>query len=469
MSSKTPVIFLDPRSEAPVYLQIAQSLMKDITEGRLQPGDRLPGYRALSEQLGLNRNTVMAAYQELAAEGWVVSNAGGGSRVAEQPPRELPSHTRFVEAPPKPSGPLLGGATGTPDPRLLPTAALARAYRRAMKSNRMDVFHAEEPQGHPRLRQALAELLNQHRGIAARPEHLFLASGSQMALFLLAQALVGQGDAVAVEALGSRDVWEVFQRAGARVLPVAVDDIGLDVDALEQVMKAGPLRAIFLTPQRQYPTLAVLSAERRARLIELAEIHQCVVLEYDPDSEFHFEGRPLRPLAGDPRGAQVVHIGTLSKIFSPHVRMGFVHAPPYLISAMRELRRTLDRQGDLALEWALADLIEDGELQRHLNRMQKTYLTRRDALAHDLRAALGDAVRFTAPPGGLAFWVETARGIDVNQWSAASLALGVAFRPGSQFTFDGHAIPYFRLGFAGMAEAEAHEAARRMAKALPSR
>lgn len=364
---------------------------------------------------------------------------------------------------------MLGGASGTPDPRLLPTSALARAYRRALKTNRDDVYQAEEPQGHPRLRRALSELLSQHRGITAQPDQLFLASGSQMALFLLAQAIVVRGDAVAVESLGSRDVWEVFQRAGARVLPVAVDAHGMDMEALEVLMKSGPLRAVFLTPQRQYPSLVPLSPDRRAKLIQLAQTHGTLVLEYDPDSEFQFEGRSLRPLAGAPEGAQVVHIGTLSKIFSPHVRIGFVHGPAFLIAALRELRRTFDRQGDLALEWALADLIEDGELQRHLNRMQKTYLTRRDTLDHDLRAALGDAIRFEPPQGGLAFWVEAAADIDVNRWSADALAAGVAFRPGSQFTFDGHTIPFFRLGFASMAEGEAHEAARRMAQALGHR
>jgi GntR family transcriptional regulator/MocR family aminotransferase len=279
----TPSLFLDPRSEDPVYLQIAHALMKEIHRGRFRPGDPLPGYRTLAEQLGVSRNTVMSAYRELQVEGWLVSAPGEGSAVSRRLPAHLPARlqSRYemrLAAPgtmgfalgPEPPPPTAGArrgllevASGVPDPRLLPAAALARAYRRAIRTKGGP--ESGDPQGQPQLREALSRMLSNTRAISVLPERIFVARGSQMALFLVAQALVSTGDTIAVEALGARRAWDAFVRAGARCLPVPIDAEGLEVSALEALLRETPLRAVFLTPQRQYPTLAVLSAERRAR------------------------------------------------------------------------------------------------------------------------------------------------------------------------------------------------------------
>ncbi len=479
MSAWTPTVFLDPASREPVYLQIAHALMHEIHRGRLKPGDGLPGYRSLAAQLGVNRNTVMAAFRELQAEGWVESAPGEGSTVTATPPLRLPGE----QAPPMPMGfdlgiealpvaqkeraDLLKVASGIPDPRLIPGAALARAYRRALTLNRQNALSLEDPQGHPKLREALAHMLAGTRGIPAAPDRILITRGSQMASFLVAEALCRPGDTVAVEDLGDRRIWEVIAKTGARCLPLPVDAGGLCLDALEALLAEGPLRAVLVTPQRQYPTLAVLAPERRARLLALAAQHRFAVLELDQESEFQFEGRANAPLAADDAAGVVIHVGTLSKIFSPGLRLGFVHAPLPLIARMRDLRLAFDRQGDMVLERAMADLMEDGEVARHLNRMHVVYRRRRDVLCAALLRELGDRIQVDAPQGGLALWVRVHEDLDVDAWAARALAQGVAFQPGRQFAFEGGPVQGFRMGFANYAEPELEEVALRMRLALP--
>lgn len=477
-------LFLDPNSAAPVYLQIARALIAEVQRGRLRPGDPLPGYRALAEQLGVARNTVMAAYQELQAGGWLASRQGTGSAIAAAPPLHLappaPVEPRgagrepigfelaggSAGAEPRPPPDLMQFGSGVPDPRLLPGEALARAYRRALKRARDNPLALEDSQGHPLFREALAVMLASTRGIPASPERIFVTRGSQHAFFLTAEAILSPGDAVAVEALGARGAWEAFARAGARCLPVPVDAEGIDVEALAAAAAREPLRAVLVTPQRQYPTLAVLSAARRERLLDLAARHRFAVLEADQDSEFQFEGRPLAPLAAADRSGVVVHIGTLSKLFSPGLRLGFVHGPPLLIRRMKAIRLGFDRQGDLVLERAMAELMEDGELQAHVNRMHELYRRRRDALCAALGRELAGAARAPAPPGGLALWVEVAPDVDVDAWAAHALRRGVVFRPGRHFSFERAPVQGLRVGFSSAPEDELEELARRMGAAL---
>jgi GntR family transcriptional regulator/MocR family aminotransferase len=238
------------------------------------------------------------------------------------------------------------------------------------------------------------------------------------------------------------------------------------VGALEALLTTTVLRAVLVTPRRQYPTLAVLAPERRARLLELAQVHRFAILEVDQDSEFQFEGRGLAPMAAQDPASVVIHLGTLSKIFSPGLRLGYVHGPEPLIKRMKQLRLVFDRQGDMVLERAMAELMEDGEIQRHLNRMHQVYRRRRDAACEALHRWLGERVSFDVPPGGLALWIQANGRLDVDAWATQALEQGVAFQPGRQFAFEAGPVPGLRLGFANHDEAELEEVARRMAAAL---
>ncbi|MGC3997989.1 MAG: aminotransferase class I/II-fold pyridoxal phosphate-dependent enzyme [Anaeromyxobacter sp.] len=480
MAAGTPTIRLDPHPGRPVYLQIAHALMAEIHRGRFQPGDALPGYRTLAAELGVSRNTVLTAYRELAAEGWILAAQGEGSTVAPAPPTRLPGPaTPEPAAAPRPTagfdlrpgttpGPadaarsLLRVATGNPDPRLLPGAALARAYRRALTVNPRGTLAVDDPQGHPALREALAAHLRAGRGVAAAPGQLVVTRGGQLPLALVAQALLAPGEAVAVEALGPRDAWDAIARAGARCLAVPVDGDGLDLDALERLAQGERLRAVLVSPVRQYPTTATLAPARRARLLSLAARLRIAVLETDHDAEFQYDGGAPLPLAAEDRAGVVILVGSLSKIFSPGLRLGYVLAPAALVPELRAARDVLDRHGDPVLERAMAELLEEGEIARHLNRMHPIYRHRRDALSTALARHAGHALAFAPPTGGLALWARVREGVDVDAWTRRALERGVSFHAGRQFAFDGRPVQALRIGFSGHAEEELAEVARRM-------
>ena len=479
---------LDADSEQPRFVQIAQAIAAEVRRGRLRPGDALPGSRALAEGLGVHRNTVLAAYAELAAEGWIVSEPARGTFVSQALPdpaprrfapsatlrREVPARAAFELPPPiepfrfavaHPPGTLaLPG--GAPDVGLVPANLLARAYRRALRQGAKDLLGYRDPGGHPRLRAALAAMLAATRGLAADPASLLVTRGSQMALFLVAQLLVRPGDLVAVEEPGYRPAWEALRRAGARLVALPVDGEGLVVDALADLAARERVRAVYLTPHHQYPSTVTLAPGRRLALLQLARTHRLALIEDDYDHEFHYEGRPVLPLASTDAAGSVIYVGTLSKVLAPGLRLGYVVAPTPVIERLTVLRSTIDLQGDAVVEAAVAELIEDGEVQRHVRRARRAYHARRDAMTAALREQLGDAVAFTTPGGGMALWLRAAPCLSVAAWDAASVGHGVHFQPGRRFMFDGRESPHLRVGFAGLDERRLREAARRMAAAL---
>ncbi len=228
----------------------------------------------------------------------------------------------------------------------------------------------------------------------------------------------------------------------------------------------GSLRAVYLTPHHQYPTTVTLSGPRRLALLDLARRHRLAIIEDDYDHEFHYEGPPVLPLATLDRGGHVIYIGTLSKVLAPGLRIGYVVAPPPLLRRLAVLRSAVDRQGDMAVEAAVAELMEDGELQRHVWRVRRHYMARRDALIQGLARHLGDRIEVRAPTGGLALWARVHE-IDVDRWAERAESAGVRIRSARQFAFDGRGRPFVRLGFARHTEAELETAARRLAKAVP--
>jgi GntR family transcriptional regulator/MocR family aminotransferase len=287
-----------------------------------------------------------------------------------------------------------------------------------------------------------------------------------MALYLVARALVAPGDVVVVENPGYRPAWEAFRLAGATLRPLPVDGSGARVTELHAIAGRDRIRAIYLTPHHQYPTTVTLAAGRRLELLEFARKHRVAIIEDDYDHEFHYEGRPVLPLASADTVGAVVYIGTLSKVIAPGLRIGYLVAPEPLLARAVAHRAFVDLQGDLAAESAVAELLESGEVQRHVRRVRRIYQRRRDVLAEELRGTLGRRVSFDIPLGGMALWVRVERGIDLAGWERQGLREGVVFQTGKRFAFDGRTVPYLRLGFASRNEAELKEAVRRMAGAL---
>src|SRR5262249_52253572 len=281
-----------------------------------------------------------------------------------------------------------------------------------------------DPRGHERLRAALASMVSTVRGLAAGPESVLVTRGSQMGLDLLARTLIAPGDVVAVEAFGYRPAWEALRLAGARLVPLPVDAGGLRIDALEDLAARERVRAVYVTPHHQYPTTAVLTPGRRLALLALARAQRIAIIEDDYDHEFHYDGRPVLPLASADDAGVVVYVGTLSKILAPGLRIGFVVAPAPLVDRLAAVRSFVDRQGDRAVERAVAELLEDGDVQRHARRVRRIYQGRRDALAEALGRELGTVISFAPPAGGMALWARVDPSVDPDAWAERALSKG---------------------------------------------
>jgi GntR family transcriptional regulator/MocR family aminotransferase len=482
--ARAPFTLAFPEDDGrPVFVRISAGFVEAIRRGRLDAGSALPSSRALAHALEVHRNTVLAAYAELQSQGWVTTAAGKGTFVSAKLPEvplkrgashraRMPEHPGYSLAPalPAPSvGPplprgSLSLAGGVPDLRLVPSQELSRAYRRAITGSDHSVLDYGNERGHPRLRGALATFLDAARGVTASAEDVLITRGSQMGFYLAARAIVRPGDVVAVEALGYAPAWAAFRAAGAEVVPVSVDAHGLVIDELRELVKRRPIAALYITPHHQYPTLAVLSADRRLALLELARTHRFAVVEDDYDNEIHYHGRPVLPLASADAAGVVVYVGSLSKVLAPGLRVGYVVAPSALIRRMAELRRSIDRQGDPAIERAIAELLEEDVVQRHTRKMRRIYQGRREALMNELKRRFGAALTFDVPAGGLALWAHVAPdvSIDVEEWQASASREGVYFRPPRDFAFDGRSRPSVRLAFAQLTEDELGTAVKRL-------
>jgi GntR family transcriptional regulator/MocR family aminotransferase len=459
----------------PVFVELAHAISDDIRRGALRAGDRLPSTRALADQLGVSRNTVVAAFAELTSQGWIVTRGAGGTVVAPEIPERTAKaapargiatrpgfELRTIATPPWPGGPAgvkYRLSIGVPDPRLVPVDVLARAYRRALRDRKRTVLEYTDPRGSQRLRTAVASLLRHARGIPVGAEHVMITNGSQQALDLIARVLVAPGDTVAIEELGYRQAWRAFEEAGARLHAVPLDGAGLVVDALPT-----RVRAVYVTPHHQYPTTVVMSPARRLGLLATARAHDLAIVEDDYDHEFHFDGRPVAPLAARDPGGNVIYVGTLSKVLAPGLRLGFVAAPERVIERLAQLRAITDRQGDQVVEHAVADLIEDGELQRHTRKARRIYGERREQLVTTLGRELPGVLEVVLPPGGITVWARAS--VDVERWKQRALDHGVAIATARDFDREGRTRPYVRLAFARYTAAEMTDAVRRLARAL---
>jgi GntR family transcriptional regulator/MocR family aminotransferase len=479
-------IEFDRGNRLPLYLQIARAISDEVRRGRLRPGDPLPGSRTLARTLGVQRLTVVAAFDELAAEGWIETRPARGTFVStalpDPQPRRfsasalerdgVPKRVAFdlPAAPPDelpydvPRGGVLF-APNRPDVRLVPRDLIGRAYRRALSHAGDQLLGYGRPQGHDRLRVAVAAMLSSTRGIVSTADDVCITRGSQMALSLLGRALLRPADVVAVEELSHLPTVEMFRSLGASVVPIPLDEEGLRLDSIERLIDGGRLRAIHVTPHHQYPTTVTLSAARRLRLLELARAHRFAILEEDYDHEFHFDGAPVLPLASADRFGVVAYAGTFSKVLAPALRIGYIVAPPPLLKAVIAHRLHIDVQGDRVLEYALAELLEQGEIQRAIRRARREYAVRREVLAGALRRSLSDSLTFDVPPGGIALWVKAAQGIDIDEWAQRTRDHGAVMVTARSFSVTGRPRPFARLGFASLDRRELVEGVRRLAAA----
>ncbi|TKC91671.1 PLP-dependent aminotransferase family protein [Trinickia terrae] len=379
--------------------RLHQQLRAAIVARRLPPGSPLPATRRVAEAYGVARNTVVAAYDLLAAEGYViarpgakavVANLGQGRAVAARKrlPPAMPSGAAALPAS-RPVGidaPTHGFHIGVPDHRRFPLDVWRRLLARSLKSHDASAFGYQAPYGRPLLRAAIAQHAASARAVACREDDVLVTSGAQQAFDLLARVLVAHGRTkVAVEEPGYPPMRRALLAAGAQLVPVPVDDEGLCVDALP----AG-LRAVCVTPSHQFPTGVPMSMARRHALLDFARRHGAVIIEDDYDCEFRYGSQPLDALQTIDLDGNVIYVGTFSKSLFPSLRLGYVIAPQWAREALAAARQWADTAGNAQLQDALARFILDGHLAQHVRRMRKIYEGRREALLDGLDRYLRD-------------------------------------------------------------------------------
>ena len=476
-------------SQTAIYLQICHAILEEIRRGRIKPGSALPGTREMAEGLGVNRKTVVEAYEELTAQGWLVPERKRGTFVSSDLPQvdqriagsgtegRMPERPAFGLYGTGPVIPLVlpkdGVLTfddGAPDTRLTPIDELARAYRSGLASAvRRNRLGYGDPRGTLALRSAVSTMLNLDRGLTTTADNICLVRGSQMGIYLAARVLAGPGDTVVVEELSYPPAWEAFRAAGATIAAVGLDGNGMKLDELEKLCRQQRVRAVYVTPHHQFPTTVLMKPERRLRLTALAEQFGFAIVEDDYDHEFHFVHKPMLPLASADRWGKVIYIGSMSKLLSPSLRIGYLAAPVSVVERVASEIMIIDRQGDPATEAAVAELMESGAIKRHTRRVLRIYAERRQKLSDLLQETFGDLVEFTPPDGGLALWVQFKDGIDITALAARARTEGLQFLPGQSFAASGQPVQAVRLGFGSLDFGELTEAVRRFGRLVRRR
>jgi GntR family transcriptional regulator / MocR family aminotransferase len=474
-------LHLDPSSGEPLYLQVSQWLREGIQQGFIQPGEELPGTRTLAERLGIGRNTVIAAFEELEAEGWLHSVTGQGTRVMDP----LPSKAQDLQNKVVKDGVSYGfdlptqniplkGKTGRvrldlreilPDPRMLPRVELARALRRSLRLNLRPEDPDLESAGPLPLREALVTFLQEWRGINLHPDQILVARGEHHAVDLLARAFLRPGRDVVLESPGPPKLREQAMLLGAKVHPCPVDAQGIDVNKLAELTKQVRPRLLFVSPCAQIPTGVVLSEERRTALLELAVRERLALVELDTSLEGTDSGRSHLPLLAWDSGGVTVLVGGLQSLLGPALRLAWIAGPRSLVARLAGLQSTLGTSPEPALTGALRELLEEGTLSRTLRKIRVACAERGELLGAALHAR-GVCEEVPAPTPGGALWMPTG-GFSGAAWSRQLAEVGTLVRPGQDFDFEGRDIPFLRVPFLSREPQELEALAEELAKARP--
>ena len=414
MSTSSPELFVELDRSRPRGLraQLERSLRDAIRAGRLRPGVRLPSSRALAADLQITRGVVVAAYHQLIAEGYLTSRQGWGTVVNTSTTPGGPQRRR-----PPPTGVRYDFRPGAPDVGLFPHAAWARATRTAMRSLPDQALGYSEPAGLQALRETLADYLGRVRGVSCEPDNIVVCNGFSHGLSLLACVLAGRG--IAVEDPGHPNWREQIEWAGASCHPIEVDDEGLRVDLLA----ASGAGSVLVTPAHQYPTGVVLSASRRIDLLDWARSSGGYIIEDDYDAEYRYDRHPVGALQGVAPD-HVIHVGSLSKSLAPGLRLGWLVVPPALRDEVVAVRARSDRFTTSIIQATVAELVQCGDLDRHLRRTRRSYRQRRDALIAALHHHL-PAYRATGISAGLHVLVRLPAGLDATHLAATAARHGI--------------------------------------------
>lgn len=458
--------------------RLTSQLRSLIVSGSLDKGRALPSSRGLASDLGVSRNTVTYAFEQLAAEGYLeasrgrrpVVTFGGGERiegpraVTSRPrsgkPRLSPWASRLKQTdwPMSYQAPLKPLRPGHGDFREFPNDVWARCLRRsAVRAAKRDLGSVNRT----RLREALAHYLATSRGVRATAEQILILPSAQAALTLIAATLITPGDEVWVEDPGYPGATAAFRASGARVT-----GIGLDGQGMQRMPGLPPPTLIFMTPSHQHPTGRLMSLSRRTEFLGLSRPDKAWIVEDDYDGEFHYDSRPVPALQGLDAHGRVFYVGTFSKAMTSDIRLGYLVAPPALASTLEIAQRHIGLIAASHVQEALAEFIADGHFLAHLRRMRRLYHARRDHLVEGLQRHLGDVITVEVPSGGIQLVARLKRGRADQAAVKRLVEAGVETRALSSLALGRPRDHGLLLGFAAWRESEISAAVRTMASCL---
>lgn len=462
-------LHIDHSSERSVYLQLADGILSLIKSNKLRSGQKLPSSRDISAILHINRITVSKAFEELQTQGWLESFVGRGTFVSSHIPKAEPEALRnkVIKATQKKAGfiiqskphfdvPIKVANTelhlddGFPDPKLAPIKELYRAYRNQLSRgglyNRFGSY--SYPNGSELYREAISKHLNETRGLKTTAKNILSVRGTLMGINLVCNGLIDAGDVIVSGVPGWNRAEMNFVHAKAKHITIPVDEHGLVVDELKKICQQRKVRMVYVTPHHHYPTTVSLRIDRRLELLKLANEYGFIIFEDDYDFDFHYKHRPLLPVASADDNGMVIYCGSFSKSFSPAFRLGYLVASENVVEHLSKVRILLDRQGDHILDNAMADLLNDGTIQRYLRKTLTVYEERRNHFCNLLQNEIGNVVDFSIPDGGMTVWTEFDKSINLEKLSQQAYIKGLYISDGKIHQYPTYNTNSIRLGFA---------------------
>lgn len=473
----------DRQSQIPLYLQLYQQLREAIMQGTFGSQRRLPPSRVLAEALDLARVTVSQAYDQLAAEGFVVQRAGAGTFIAPQVPLSLVAETQAAARPFQPNFSSWGErvrqtAVTTPNktprpeidfgfgrsfPHIFPYDIWRKLLARYLSTDDVMLSRYGSVAGFHPLREALADYLTRWRGVVCQAEQVVIVNGAQQALDILARLLLEPGDEVLVETPGYADAAALFALNGARLTAVPVDDAGFCVD---QIPAHSQARLVFVTPSNQFPHGGTLPLARRLALLQWAQQHEALIIEDDYDGELRYDGRPLAALQGLSADERVIYLGTFSKVLFPALRLSYVVLPMALVRPFVQAKQLIDRGAPTLTQAAVADFMREGHFERHLRHLRQAYGQRRKTLVAALQTYLPDPVRYADEPAGLHVMLYLPEDLVETAVIAAAAEAGVGVYLAAPYFVTQPSPPAILLGFSGLSESDIEQGVARLGRVM---
>ncbi|EIJ81732.1 transcriptional regulator, GntR family with aminotransferase domain protein [Bacillus methanolicus PB1] len=393
---------IDRSLNIPLIRQVYEQIRTRILNGELAAGECLPPTRELASNLGISRNVVVEAYEQLLAEGFIEARQGSGTFVAEgafldqQKKSDYLSFFKIQDITEETTE-LIDFRSGVPALDMFPRHIWGQIAKQVCVETPHSIFGYGYPEGRSELRHILSRYLKRTRGVHCHPDQLVITSGATQALSLIANLLLSRGEEVIIEDPITHEIQTIFSSPGSVLHPIPVDEQGMRTDMIPQNKKP---RFIFVTPSHQFPLGGTLPIQRRIQLIQFARKVDCFIVEDDYDSEFRYQGAPIHSLQGlDPD--RVIYIGTFSKILSPALRLGYLILPPSLTKRCKELKWFTDLHTPSLQQLTLARFIDERHLERHIRKMKKIYKTRRDHVKKCLLEQFGDKVKLSGDSTGL--------------------------------------------------------------------